>query len=179
MSKAHYPIQKSTKSNSDHKCPTCDQSVPRTLMERVGDMVPDLNFKGFMKEPEGNQLLIFYSNGFTGSFFKGFLKKLRKLYPKWDGNILNLRPGEKIESLDMGMTQSLYEALMSKFDPDLFQIRMARKAKAEAEAIQAEKAENLDTANQVADHLEEIGKQREQAKIDRIAEATRNLSAAK
>lgn len=91
---------------------------------------------------------------------KGSIRKLEKALqkhnPKWRGVLLHLPEGMELMQLPAAMVESLYEALMLRWDPDLYEVRMSRK-KATHQASQAEEeASNLATAEEVARHLAKV-----------------------
>ena len=107
-------------------------------------------------ELKKTELLILYSTRKrTRAEHKSLHYKLRKHYKGWNGLIVELAAGENIEGMSAAMTEAVYEKLMSKFDPDLHEIRMGRKK----EALQKKKAEEMATAHQYADHLQSIAEQ--------------------
>jgi hypothetical protein len=106
-------------------------------------------------------------------------KALQKRFPKWKGTIWHLRPDEKLEHLPISVVQNIYEALLTRFDPDLFKIREERKARAIEEAAKDEEKKHEMTANDVADRLERIVVDRDTEHAQNVAEATRRLEEAR
>ncbi len=107
-----------------------------------------------LKKDDIGPLVVVWSSVANRKILKDARAKIVKATKKkWDGVLLHLRPGETIGAMKLPQVEALYEALMSRWDPDLHRIRMARKTAALAEAAAAEKAAHDLTANQVADHL--------------------------
>lgn len=91
---------------------------------------------------------------------KGSIRKLEKALqkhnPKWRGVLLHLPEGMELMQLPAVMVESLYEALMLRWDPDLYEVRMSRKKAAQEAAQKEEEASNLATAEEVARHLAKV-----------------------
>lgn len=99
---------------------------------------------------------------------KGHLRKLEKALrrhnPNWEGVLLHLPSGMELKQLPAVMVESLYEALLARFDPDLFQMRQAKRQVAEEDAKAAEEQSHLATGEEVSRHLQAL-RRAEQAKV--------------
>lgn len=126
-----------------------------------------------LKRDEMGPLMIVWSANATRKRLQIIRSKIKKATKGlWNGVLLHLLPGESVGSMKLPQAQALYETLMSAWDPDLYQIRMDRKAKAEAEAQEM-------TANQIADRLAEVKASADAETKATILDATARLEAAK
>lgn len=123
-------------------------------------------------------MLVVWSNAMNRQKLREMRAKIRKANKKWDGVVLHLQPGETIGSMKLPQVQALYEAIMSRFDPDLYEIRMSRKEAAQAQAKASEEAAHEMTANQVADRLAAIRKVEEKKQTASVIEASVRIEAA-
>ena len=95
---------------------------------------------------------------------RGLEKKLRKANPKWSGILLHIPEGMELMQLPAVMVEALYEALMSRFDPDLLEMRLQRRAVAEKAEDDKEQSRIIQDANAIADHLSQIKAKERQTK---------------
>ena len=140
---------------------------------------PNARIEGVGKKLEKNDMVILRSARFTHQNLKHIQNKIKKCYPHWDGVILHLQPEESIERLNLGAVQAIYEAYMSRFDPDLFKIRQERKRIAELTEQQQKKKDEMQTAQQAADYLEKVVEERDNDKAKSVEDATRRLESIK
>lgn len=170
------------------KCKACKQALPASIAETVVEATKDeeapTRFEGVAsaggeRDLDEFDVVIVRALRHTRDSLRPIYKALQKRYPKWKGLIWHLKPGEKLEHLPISVVQQIYESLMVRFDPDLWKIREERKAKAIKEAAAEDEKTEHQVAEEYADHLERIVADRDTAKLNNVAEATRRLEAAK
>lgn len=102
-------------------------------------------------------------------------KAFRKANPNWKGIVLHLPEGMELQQLPAVMVQSLYEALMARFDPELLAQRIQAKKAAQEAAERAQKAGLIATGEDVSKHLEALKKvERAKAQADIVATVQRS-----
>ena len=115
---------------------------------------------GTARELKDHEMLIvrgqFVNRGHEKGTIRRLEKSLRKHNPQWKGVLLHLPSGMELKQLPAVMVESLYEALLARFDPDLYQVRAARKKAALDQAEAQEAKSHLATAEEVAQHLAQV-----------------------
>ena len=79
-------------------------------------------------------------------------KRLRKVH-KWKGALIHLRRNERLSGVSPQMAEAIYEHLMQQFDPELFELRQAKKKKAARDT----EREHLESANAAASCISTTG----------------------
>lgn len=159
-----------------------DVDIPdlKAIADEPKEPDPDGDRTRFIAKEEIGPILVLWSLSANRRRLQDLRAKVKKgLKKKWDGVVLHLRPGETIGSMKLPQTEALYEAIMSRFDPDLYQIRMSRKTSALAEHKAKEELKNNLTANAVADRLEMLKQAGELQAGAEILAASAQLEAAK
>lgn len=122
-----------------------------------------------LKKQDIGPIMIVWSKSANRKRLQDMRVKIKKTIKGWDGVLLHLLPGETVGSMKLPQVQALYEALMRSFDPDLYQIRMDKKAKAEKDRDDV-------IANEIADKLETIKKEQEfVSNFNTIQDTTKNI----
>lgn len=128
----------------------------KTEMDRLTPGASQDSFRD-LKDQDIGPLMVIWSASANRKRLQDVRGKVRKaMRGKWNGVLLHLLPGETIGGMKLPQVQALYETLLRMFDPDLYAIRQAKKAEAEATARREEEAGHTETANAIADHLAEI-----------------------
>lgn len=153
-----------------------------TVATEVGAPVEDetkLKTRVLKKSDIGaGDLVVVWSKNLNHQGLRIIRSKIHRANKKWDGVMLHLLPGETIGAMKLPHVQALYEAIMSRFDPDLFEIRMRRKQAAVDEVEAKKAAQNNATAEQIADRLEQVAKSAQREKDAEILKSVAQLELA-
>lgn len=106
---------------------------------------------------------VFANRAHEKATVKKLEKGLRRANPKWRGVLLHMPKDMELSQLPAVMVEALFEALLTRFEPEMARFRAKKKMAATAEAQAKDEARILNGANAVADHLGAI-KAQERAK---------------
>ena len=133
------------------------------LPQRVLDIVqndPPAEVLGTARTLETDDLLLIRFSGANRQTERRRVaeiqKAVKKASPGWRGQVLHLPPDLELAQLPAPMVEALYEALLARFDPDLYETRAERRKAAEEQAERAEAEAEAERANAIADHLETL-----------------------